>query len=189
MIMKNRGYLFKPEKLNDKHVPSLKKKDWSPFLLKSLFSSVQRGKRLTKANQIQGDYAYVSSTENNNGIDNFVGNDENVRMFKNCITIANSGSVGSSFYHPYKFVASDHVTHVKNEDFSSHIYLFLATQLKQLSEKYNFNREINDKRISKEKIMLPIDYNKNPDWEYMEQYMINLEIKKREKYSKREKIG
>lgn len=185
MVLKNREYLFelyKIKKLDFKSVEELNHKEWHEFFLKDIFKIVQRGKRLTKADQEEGHCPYVSSTALNNGVDNFIGNKNGVRIFSNCLTIANSGSVGSSFYHPYDFVASDHVTHLKNEDFNRFVYLFIATQTNKLSEKYNFNREINDKRISRDKIILPVNDKDQPDYEYMSQYMINLEFNKRKQY-------
>ena len=186
MIMQNIEYLFENE--NDKEVKfevvaPLADKEWHEFFFTDIFETVQRGKRLTKANQIPGKKPYVSSTAANNGVDNFIGNFEGVRIYSNCLTIANSGSVGASFYHPYEFVASDHVTHLKNSKFSSFIYLFIATQANKLSEKYNFNREINDSRIARDKIMLPVTDTGHPDYQYMEQYMMNLEYLKRAQYS------
>ncbi len=41
---------------------------------------------------------YISSTAINNGIDNFISNKKKVRVFSNCLSIANSGSVGACFY-------------------------------------------------------------------------------------------
>ena len=186
MIMQNIEYLFENE--NDKEVKfevvaPLADKEWHEFFFTDIFETVQRGKRLTKANQMPGKKPYVSSTAANNGVDNFIGNFEGVRIYSNCLTIANSGSVGASFYHPYEFVASDHVTHLKNSKFSSFIYLFIATQANKLSEKYNFNREINDSRIARDKIMLPVTDTGHPDYQYMEQYMMNLEYLKRAQYS------
>lgn len=157
---------------------------WKEFYLNELFEDIQRGKRLTRNKFIDGDTPYISSSSLNNGIDSFVGNNEGVRIFENCLTLANSGSVGSTFYHPYSFVASDHVTHLKNPNFNKYVYLFIATMAKRLSEKYNFNREINDKRLKKETIILPVDAEEKPDYEYMEQYMINLEINLLKKYLK-----
>ncbi|MDC5645996.1 restriction endonuclease subunit S, partial [Acinetobacter baumannii] len=125
---------------------------------------------------------YISSTAANNGVDEFIGNDLGVRKFSNCLTIDNSGSVGACFFHHYEFVASDHVTHLKNATFSKYIYLFISAQLSKLSSKYNFNREINDKRIAREKVLLPINDDNQPDYEYMKQNMINLEFKKRKQY-------
>ena len=105
-------------KLTYKEVLPLEQKEWGEFFIENIFT-IQRGKRLTKESQITGQKPYVSSTAMNNGVDDFIGNDDGVRIFDNCLTIANSGSVGSSFYHPYNFVASDHVTHLKNISISS----------------------------------------------------------------------
>ena len=52
----------------------------------------------------------------------------------------------------------------------------------RLSQKYNFNREINDKRISREIILLPLNDESVPDYEYMEQYSKNLICKKIRNY-------
>ncbi len=150
---------------------------WDDFFISDIFTSIQRGKRLTKVKQTIGKIPYVSSTSLNNGVDNFIGNDTDVRIFQDCLSLANSGSVGSCFYEPFKFVASDHVTHLKN-NYSKYTYLFLACLLYRLSEKYNFNREINDDRISREKILLPVTPKGEPDYTYMENYMKYLEQKK-----------
>ena len=160
----------------------LEEKKWKAFRVTELFDKIQRGKRLTKANQIAGDMPYVSSTSLNNGVDNFVVYKEGMRVYSNCLSIANSGSVGSSFYEPFKYVASDHVTHLKNDKYNMYIYLFIATLTNRWSSKYNFNLEINDPRIAREKIVLPIDDNGNPDYIYMERYIKNLMIKKYEQY-------
>ena len=47
----------------------------------------------------------------------------------------------------------------------------------RLEEKYSFNREINDTRIKREKILLPIDKDGNPNWFYMENFIKNIEQK------------
>lgn len=165
-------------------IEKLKDKEWREFFLTELFPSIQRGKRLTKNNQISGSVPYISSTALNNGVDNFISNNEKVRNFEDCITIANSGSVGATFYHRYSFIASDHVTHLKNDNMNMYVYLFITTLLNRLSEKYNFNREINDKRISREKIILPIDDLGKPDYNYMTQYIKNMMFKKHKAYLK-----
>ena len=120
----------------------------------------------------------------NNGVDNYISNEIGVRFFENCLSLANSGSVGSCFYEPFKFVASDHITHLKNSLNNKFSYLFETTLLNRLSEKYNFNREINDKRISSEIIILPITSDGTPDYEYMEQYIKNFMYKKLSEYFK-----
>ena len=98
------------------------------------------------------------------------------------MTLANSGSVGSTFYHPYEFVASDHVTHLKNDNFNKYIYLFIASTIKRLGDKYNFNREINDSRLKKEIIMMPITDDEDINYQFMEDYMKKLESENILKY-------
>ena len=164
--------------LSYQEIELLENKEWKAFLLTDLFDTIQRGKRLTKENQKDGSIPYVSSSAQNNGVDNYISNTMGVRFFENCLSLANSGSVGSCFYEPFKFVASDHITHLKNSKNTKYSYLFTATLLNRLSQKYNFNREINDKRISNEIIILPITSDGKPDYSYMEQYTKNLMLRK-----------
>ena len=160
----------------------LKNKDWKEFNLSNIFPEIQRGKRLKKADHLTGSTPYVSSTAMNNGIDGFIGNDTGVRIFSKCLSLANSGSVGACFYQPTNFVASDHVTKLENGKFNKYIYLFLSSVVSRISEKYSFNREINDTRIKKEKILLPINKNGKPDFQFMEDYMKAIEYRQLKAY-------
>ena len=152
----------------------LSEKQWKSFFIVDVFDTIQRGKRLKTADHLIGSIPYVSSSALNNGVDNFVSNDKGVRKFSDCVSLANSGSVGSTFYEPFEFVASDHITHLKSDKFNKYHYLFLATMTSRLSQKYNFNREINDKRISREIVLLPVTSDNKPDYDYMEKYSRNL---------------
>ena len=161
---------------------NLNDREWKPFFLTEIFPTIQRGKRLKSENHVPGQMPYVSSSAMNNGVDNFVSNTQRVRIFADCLSLANSGSVGSSFYEPFAFVASDHITHLKNERYNKYHYLFIAALTNRLSKKYNFNREINDARISREKIMLPVDETGKPDLDFMEAYCKEREQQLIEKY-------
>ena len=161
---------------------NLNDREWRPFFLTEIFPIIQRGKRLKSEDHVPGQMPYVSSSAMNNGVDNFVSNTQRVRIFADCLSLANSGSVGSSFYEPFAFVASDHITHLKNERYNKYHYLFIAALTNRLSKKYNFNREINDARISREKIMLPVDETGKPDLDFMEAYCKEREQQLIEKY-------
>ncbi len=156
-------------------------REWGEFSFSQIFKKIQRGKRLTKSNQIIGLTPYISSSAQNNGVDNFISNVDRVRKFSNCLTLANSGSVGSVFFQNYEFVASDHVTALVLEKNNQYVYLFLSAIIVRLEEKYSFNREINDKRIKREKLVLPINENQLPDWQFMESYIKQIEKGQREK--------
>lgn len=160
----------------------LQQKEWAEYFLKDIFQEIQRGRRLKKDDHRQGNKPYVSSTSLSNGVDDFIGNEGSVRIFEHCLTVANSGSVGSTFFHPYKFIASDHVTSLKNINYNKYIYRFIAGIIERLGVKYSFNREINDARIKKEKILLPVNAKGKPDYKFMEDYMRQQEREKLDKY-------
>lgn len=160
----------------------LSDRQWKDFAVPYVFQNIQRGKRLKKADHISGIVPYVSSTANNNGVDAYIEAIKGTRVFENCISLANSGSVGTAFYEPFAFVASDHVTSMKRENTSQYVYLFLTAVLEQQKSNFDFNREINDLRIKKMRIMLPVDDNDEPDYQFMEDYMKELMVAKRKQY-------
>ena len=153
----------------------LLRSQWKPFSFTEVFTEIQRGKRLKKADHTEGTVPYVSSTALNNGVDGFIGNEGSVRKFEDCITIANSGSVGSAFFHQYEFVASDHVTQLKRNGLDKYAYLFMVPIINRLSEKYSFNREINDERIKREKLLLPVNDEGEIDFDFMSSFMQEVE--------------
>lgn len=154
---------------------ALNDREWREFFFSDIFTSIQRGKRLKKDDHRPGGMPYVSSSANNNGIDGFIGNTDGVRIFEDCISLANSGSVGSAFFQAYAFVASDHVTKLERTGLDRYAYLFLLPIISRLSEKYSFNREINDTRLSRERLLLPVQSDGTPDWEFMSAFMQRVE--------------
>lgn len=160
----------------------LNEREWAEFDIRAVFPEIRRGKRLKTADHIEGNIPYVSSSAMNNGVDAFIGNDGHIRKYENCITLANSGSVGTAFYHCYEFIASDHVTALQSSKLNKYSYLFVATMVSRLQGKYSFNREINDLRINREKVLLPVDDEGQPDYGFMEQYIREREKQLIEQY-------
>ena len=160
----------------------LNDREWKDFAVPEIFQNIKRGKRLKNADHISGKVPYISSTANNNGVDDYIEASEGTRVFKNCISLANSGSVGAAFYEPFAFVASDHVTSLGCKEANKYIYLFLTAVLKQQASNFNFNREINDIRIKKMRIMLPVTETEEPDYQFMEDYVRELMAVKMKQY-------
>lgn len=183
MLMKYKNFIAEQlSQLEYKDIPALDEKKWGHFLIPDVFSNIQRGKRLKNADHVLGIIPYVSSTANNNGVDDYVEATAGTRSFSDCISLANSGSVGTAFYEPFEFVASDHVTSLKHEGMSKFVYLFLTTTIERQGSNFNFNREINDARIKKMQVMLPFSDDDKPDYKYMEQYAKNMMLRKYEQY-------
>jgi hypothetical protein len=161
-------------------IMKINKHSWYEFCFEDVFTT-SRGKRLVKLDQVSGDIAYISSSKKNNGIDNYILPPDFMKVYKNALTLNNSGSVGYCFYHPYKFVASDHCTVIQIKDKkikpNNYISLFLKPIIESMKNKYNFAREINNERLKKEKILLPAKNDKSPDWEFMESYIKELSAK------------
>jgi type I restriction enzyme M protein len=150
---------------------------WQEFNFNEIFW-FKRGKRLRTQDQIAGEVTYISSTKENNGIDGYITPPNNMTIYKNAITLNNSGSIGYCFYHTYNFVASDHCTIIKIKDkniiLSNYIFTFLKPIIESMRPKYGFAREISDDRLNNEIIKLPIIKKDVPHWEFMEMYIKSL---------------
>lgn len=153
------------------------KSKWKEFSFADIFW-FKRGRRLITQNQIGGEIAYISSSKNQNGIDNYISPPEYMTIYRNAMTLNNSGSIGYCFYHNYNFVASDHCTilKIKNEEIVLDLYLFLFIKpiIESMKTKYGFAREMSDERLKKEKIELPSLKKEGkyyPDWGYMRKYI------------------
>ncbi len=148
---------------------------WQEFDFNKVFL-ITRGKRLKTADQISGNIAYISSTKENNGIDNYVTPPETHQVFNNAITLNNSGSIGYCFYHSYEFISSDHCTvlNIKDESIKldATLFLFLKPIIESMKQKYGFAREMSNDRLKKEKILFPVKGN-SPDWQFMKNYIKN----------------
>lgn len=163
-------------------IPALNEKEWAHFKMPEVFDTIQRGKRLKNADHVPGNVPYVSSTASNNGVDDYIEATSGTRVFCDCISLANSGSVGTAFYEPFEFVASDHVTALKTDGLTKYKYLFMTSMIEKQGSNFNFNREINDARIRNMQIMLPVTDSGEPDYEYMEQYVKNMMLHKYRQY-------
>lgn len=53
--------------------------------------------------------------------------------------------------------------------------MFITTVADTVRGKYNFGYKRNERNLKRETIYLPITINGFPDWEFMEQYMRNVE--------------
>ncbi|MGN8833705.1 restriction endonuclease subunit S [Selenomonas montiformis] len=143
---------------------------WKPFEIKRLFKVV-KGKRLTKKDMLDGDTPFIGSSAFNNGVTNYIGNDNNVHE-GNLITVAYNGSVGETFYHDYKFIASDDVNVLYPKfELNKFIALFLCPIIKKAGRAYEFVDKWKKEDMEKTLIYLPAISKDEPDWQYMETYM------------------
>lgn len=163
----------------------LKNREWGEFEIGEIFN-IDSGKRLTKAEMKKGKTPFVGASDSNNGITEFISNSNN-SLDCNVLGVNYNGSVGENFYHPYKALFSDDVKRfsLKKANGNKFVYLFLKVTLLKQKTKYQYGYKFNEKRMLKQKIMLPINSVGQPDYEYMENYMKKMEYEKLTKYMAR----
>ncbi len=165
-----------------KEIPKLEKKEWKEFKLNEIFTKLQAGKSkgLNHLKQIPDGISYLSATNRNNGVSTFVERKSKLIQEGNCIAFVRNGegSMGYSVYKAEAFIATSDITVGYFDELNKYIGLFITTIADQVRGKYNFNYKRSDTRLAKETLQLPIDENKNPDWNYMEQYSKNIVHKK-----------
>lgn len=160
----------------------MNEKEWKERRINELFT-VGAGKRLTKAKMSNGNRPFIGATESNNGITNFVCND-NQSKDKNVLGVNYNGSVVESFYHPYECIFSDDVKrfHLKEYSDNKYVLLFFKRIILQQKKKYMYAYKFNENRMLRQLIMVPVNDLGDPDYEYMEQYIKNIMIKKYKDY-------
>lgn len=168
------------EQIKYKKIEALENKEWDEFFLEDI-AEILPGKDIYEAERFTGDIPYISSTAKNNGIGYFIGN-INSTLEENCLSVNRNGSIGYSFYHPYKGLFSNDCRKLKLKNSSKHVGFFIANQITKQREKYNYGYKMGTARLKRQKIMLPVTNNKQPDYEYMAQYIMNLEYTKRKQY-------
>ncbi|MBR6713144.1 MAG: restriction endonuclease subunit S [Selenomonadaceae bacterium] len=157
-------------------------KPWRAFFIEEIFD-IFPGKRLTKAEMIAGDTPFIGASDSNNGVTAFVGN-VNDSADENFLSVSYNGSVCECFYQPYRCLCSDDVKrfHLKNHAGNKYIYLFLANSIKQQKDKYNYGYKFNEARMRRQKILLPVTDDGEPDFDYMEVYMQKIEAEQIKRY-------
>lgn len=148
----------------------LDEKEWKAFALEDIFS-IDAGRRLTNADKIEGDTPFIGATDNNNGVTGFVGN-ENSSLDKNALGVNYNGAPCIAFYHPYECIFTDDVKrlHLLQHADDESVLLFFKTVVMQQCRKYSYGYKFKEKRMLRQKLMLPVTDSGEPDYEYMAEY-------------------
>ena len=129
-----------------------------------------------KVSLIKGEskFPVVSSSSENNGIAGWIvdNNNEEILHFENAITIAQDGSIFSSFYQPFKFYTRVNmlIFRLKNKPLNHWLAFFLCSIISLEKNKYSYGRTLKTGDIWGTKIPLPTDEKGEPDWLWMENY-------------------
>lgn len=164
----------------DEEIQELNFTNWEKFKYSDLFY-LERGKQIskTRAESYHGTVPFVTSSEFNNGVTCYTSLKP---IYKgNMITIANNGSVGVAFYQESEFIANSDVTILKpiNEKrFNKYVAFFIIILIELEKFRFNYGRKWTLDRMKNSIIKLPVDINKQPDYEFMEKYIKKISYSK-----------
>lgn len=149
--------------------------EFKEFALKELFK-IRRGKRVVKSKQIEGEIPYVTAVSTNNGVDSYIKNpgfvDEN---------ILTANFFGDVFYHPYRLGYKDGTYGLKLRDKTKRkrrVYLYLTTVIEKVSKsKGSYSNGLILKDFEEMVVGIPVTTEGEPDFQYMENYIKEIEQK------------
>lgn len=156
--------------------------EFKDFRLGSFFNS-HLGYKVDKLLS-SGSYKVISGVTENNGILGYVNDVGNSKIFTDTITISNRGeNSGKAYYQKDDFILSNNAIalekklHVKNQ-LSKHVILYLTASINKLNYG-GYGNYPTKAGILEDVLSLPVKSltDTEPDWEYMEQYIKDIEKK------------
>ncbi|MCE3038218.1 restriction endonuclease subunit S [Helicobacter anatolicus] len=181
------GVIFTLDEYRDFiHQDELKNIQWKEFVIGEIFEiqATINGIDKNKLNGKKGDYPYVTRSDKTNGIDDFIAMQDAYKFNKsNVITIGLDTQ--TAFYQNSPFYTGQNIQILKYKEINKHNALFIIITLKKLMKKFSWGGNgATLTRLKRGKILLPVDSTGNPNWEFMENYMKNIELQKIQKLIK-----
>lgn len=151
------------------------------FKLRSSLSGIDKNKLLESNDK---ETPYITRSDFNNGVALFVGKEQREK-FKidkgNVITIGLDTQ--TVFYQPHSFYTGQNVQVLYNEHLNKYTAKFIIPLLKKQVSKLSWGGNgATLGRLKRMQLLLPIDQNNMPDYEFMEAYIKEKEKIKREEY-------
>lgn len=155
------------------HLHMLSIDSWEEFNIRDLFSV--KGSQTTPLLELKkygnGKHPYITTQSSDNGTEGFY---DFFTEDGNILTV-DSAVLGYCSYQPYNFAASDHVEKlIPKFQINQYIAIFLVTVLNMEQYRYSYGRKSSQNRMKKCRIKLPATKDKNPDWQFMENYIKSL---------------
>lgn len=150
--------------------------EWKECSVNNVFN-VFTGAQVPRRYLINGSQERISVTNDNNGVISKFDEQEllkssNARILTNFVSI---NFFGYAFYHKNRASLEMKVHAIQRKDnvsFSENQGLYIASLLNsQYAGKYGYGNQLSSSKLINKVIKLPVDFNGDPDWQYMEQYI------------------
>lgn len=82
----------------------------------------------------------------------------------------------SFFYQAEEWCSGRDMYYIDTRHLSMYTCLFLISCLRPICTKYSYNNGLFPDLLNKEKIKIPVTQGNIPDWDYMDNYMKNIQL-------------
>lgn len=157
---------------------SLSDRKWDWFKYPDVFDVI-KGYYNNRPEFDENGVPFISATENNNGITDYVVSMGTKIFPAKSITVSNDGSVGNAFYQEKEFTCSHSVNVIRihpkyGKELNQYVALFLIPLIQKEKYRFGYGFKWRIERMKESKIKLPVDSKGNPDWQFMEDYIKSL---------------
>lgn len=151
---------------------------WEEYRLGELFSEIYKAEAHVKSDMSIIDHfdtgcvMFISRTEENNGCDGYIENDQ-ISGIEDGNAIIIGDTTATCFYQSDRFVAGDHIIVCRANWMNKYTALFVRTLLQKERYRYSYGRAYKMDLVKKTTIRLPTK-DGVPDWKFIEKYMKTL---------------
>jgi len=149
-----------------------------PASAKHTSATAARRSPVNRKDILPGNTPFITAKADNNGVSGFIGNKS--LFLKGTITIEKITL--SAFYQSADYYCSHDVSVIQNDKLTKEIALFICAMVKRQGIKYSYGRQAQMNVVKKETVLLPTECSDTPDYEYMGQYISEIEQTKKQKY-------
>lgn len=167
-------------------VPALNEKRWQGFPVDFLFEINGEAKDCEMVNG--NDVSFVTASAVHNGVTKCVSLDDadGRPIDRQFISVAKTGTPFKAFYQKGVSVVDVNVArlHLRNKLYRDNPFVqqFLVTLFEKQRSKFTYGYVSGIKRMSRTMLLLPVDDANEPDYEYMEQYVKSVMLRKYRPY-------
>ena len=193
MIMQGRKYLFEDDNNSENVKKNFKKelnsREWREFFISGedgvfKIEATSSGIDKNKLNSEVGDVPYITRSDVSNGLNLFVSENQKTGFRKdsgNCITIGLDTQ--TVFYQPHEFYTGQNIQVLNYENCKKENALFVTKLIQLQMGKFNWGGNgATLGRLSRTKALLPVTSTGQIDYDFMEEYIKEVEEQKLEEY-------
>ena len=146
--------------------------EWTEFKVKDIFE-VTNSKPYHKQNlkTTQRGIPYITRTSFNNGLEEII---EDVDFRKNPQNTITLGAENADFfYQSVEYITGNKMYYIQNENITKNIGLFLVQSFRNSIKDsgFGYGKGLTGTRFKERLVMLPIDSQGHPNWQFMEDYI------------------